>query len=141
MIQAAWLTQALSVLEREVATQPSGAGGLVNNNNDDFGPESFLRLMNDWRGLTARVAACVLSAPPSFISTYRKSLVRPPITARISQNENEWALHWNLEKNAVTIVCGHRAIVGFFPGTFPAFSLVLFLASLCSWRYGQRSWP
>lgn len=44
MIQAPWLTQTLSILERKVAIHPFGALGLVYNNNNDFGIENFLRV-------------------------------------------------------------------------------------------------
>lgn len=74
--------------------------------------------MNDWLGLTAPIAARVLSTPSSLVLIYRKFFVYPAITARISQNKNEWMLHWNLEKNLVTIVCGHQAIIIFFQAHF-----------------------
>lgn len=86
--------------------------------------------MNDWRGLIAQIAACGLSTPPSFRAIYRKSRVHPAITARTSQSENEWVLHWNVEKSVVTIVCGRRAIVvfsrhisGLFFGSLSGFPL------------------
>ena len=54
-------------------------------------------------------------------------------------------LHWNLgkkKKNLITIVCGHQAIIFFFSGTFPAFSFLLFLASICcGGSNSSNSWP
>lgn len=74
-------------------------------------------LMNDWLGLIVQITAWGLSTPSSFMLIYRKFFVHPAITASISENKNEWMLHWNLEKNLVTIVCGHQAIIIFFRHT------------------------
>lgn len=119
---------------------PSQAGGPVPNNDDaDFGPAGFLGLMNDWHGSAAQLAAGGLSTPPaSVVPIYRKPRVHPAIAARISQSKNRRrGLRWDVEANALTIVRGPPA----FPGTFPAFALVLPLASLCAWRRPSAAGP
>lgn len=118
MIQAPWLTQTLSILERKVAIHPFGAWGLVYNNNNDFGTENFLRV-NEWlAGLIAQIAACSLSTPSSFILIYRKFFVHPAITASISQNKNEWMLPWNLEKTWSPLCVATMLLFIFFHAHF-----------------------
>lgn len=97
-------------------------------------------LMNDWLGLIAQIASWSLSTPSSFILIDRKFFVHPAITASISQNKNEWMLHWNLGKNSVTIVCGHQAIIifFFFRAHFLLFTWFSFWLRFAAWQQQQR---